>query len=92
MICERNKNEKNLSHHSYIAEYKTDAEKKKSSDAARDAYKQAMEIAESGLLVTHPIRLGLALNFSVFYYEVLNLPEEACQVDQLRGLGSLQDC
>merc|ERR1711944_397691 len=43
-----------------------------------DAYKKAMEIAESGLLVTHPIRLGLALNFSVFYYEVLNMPEEAC--------------
>jgi 14-3-3 protein epsilon len=67
-------------YHRYIAEYKVDAEKKKSSDAARDAYKKAMDIAENGLLVTHPIRLGLALNFSVFYYEVLNLPEEACQM------------
>jgi len=67
-------------YHRYIAEYKADDEKKKASDNARDAYKRAMEIAESGLLVTHPIRLGLALNFSVFYYEVLNLPEEACQM------------
>jgi len=67
-------------YHRYIAEYKSDDEKKKASDAARDAYKRAMDIAESGLLVTHPIRLGLALNFSVFYYEVLNLPEEACQM------------
>jgi 14-3-3 protein epsilon len=67
-------------YHRYIAEYKTDAEKKAASDAAREAYQSAMVIAEQGLLVTHPIRLGLALNFSVFYYEVLNLPEEACSM------------
>lgn len=67
-------------YHRYIAEYKTDDEKKKASDAAREAYQAAMLIAEQGLLVTHPIRLGLALNFSVFYYEVLNLPEEACSM------------
>jgi 14-3-3 protein epsilon len=64
----------------YIAEYKVDADKSTASEKAHDAYKQAMDIAKSELLVTHPIRLGLALNFSVFYYEVLNNPDEACKM------------
>jgi len=64
----------------YIAEYKADEAKKEASDNALEAYKAAMEVAKADLLVTHPIRLGLALNFSVFYYEVLNNPEEACKM------------
>jgi 14-3-3 protein epsilon len=64
----------------YIAEYKSDDAKKTAADNAHDAYKEAMNVAKSELLVTHPIRLGLALNFSVFYYEVLNNPEEACKM------------
>lgn len=33
-----------------------------------------------GLASTHPIRLGLALNFSVFYYEILESPDRACNL------------
>ena len=37
-------------------------------------------IAKSKMPTTHPIRLGLALNFSVFYYEILNSPDRACHL------------
>ena len=41
----------------------------------------AQDIAlEEKLTATHPILLGLALNFSVFYYEILNQPDEACKL------------
>ena len=44
-----------------------------------EAYSKASEIA-SKLPPTNPIRLGLALNFSVFYYEIENNPTEACKL------------
>lgn len=49
-------------------------------DDSQKAYQEAFEIAKSKMQPTHPIRLGLALNFSVFYYEILNSPEKACQL------------
>ena len=46
-----------------------------------EAYESALEAAKSGnMQPTHPIRLGLALNFSVFYYEIANSPDKACQM------------
>lgn len=48
--------------------------------ASLDAYEEATKIAEANLSVTHPIRLGLALNYSVFYYEIMNSPDRACQL------------
>ena len=49
-------------------------------DDSQKAYQDAYDIAKSKMQPTHPIRLGLALNFSVFYYEILNSPEKACQL------------
>merc|ERR1712195_374745 len=63
----------------YIAEYKDGDAKKTAAESARKAYEEASSVASSGLAVTHPIRLGLALNYSVFQYEVLGNPEEACK-------------
>lgn len=47
-------------------------------DNSQKAYQDAFEISKKEMQPTHPIRLGLALNFSVFYYEILNTPEQAC--------------
>lgn len=47
---------------------------------AQDSYHKATLQAEQQLKSTHPIRLGLALNYSVFYYEILNSPEIACKI------------
>ncbi|KAF4662168.1 hypothetical protein FOZ61_002678 [Perkinsus olseni] len=64
----------------YIAEFNSGEGKSTAAENAHQAYKDASATAQSDLLVTHPIRLGLALNFSVFYYEVLNQPDEACKM------------
>ncbi|CAI0400064.1 unnamed protein product [Linum tenue] len=67
-------------YHRYLAEFKTSAERKESAESTLTAYKSAQDIANAELAPTHPIRLGLALNFSVFYYEILNSPDRACNL------------
>merc|ERR1739841_187202 len=64
----------------YIAEFSDGDAKAKASENARLAYEDASKVATSDLAVTHPIRLGLALNYSVFQYEVLSNPDEACKM------------
>ncbi|KAM3398162.1 14-3-3-like protein GF14 iota isoform X1 [Capsicum galapagoense] len=64
----------------YLAEFKTDQEKKEASEQSLKGYEAATATANSDLPSTHPIRLGLALNYSVFYYEIMNSPERACHL------------
>ena len=52
---------------------------------SQKAYQDAFEISKAKMQPTHPIRLGLALNFSVFYYEILNSPDKACQLAKQVG-------
>jgi len=67
-------------YHRYLAEFAVGDKRKTSADKSLEAYKAATDVAASNLAPTHPIRLGLALNFSVFYYEILNSPDQACQL------------
>lgn len=67
-------------YHRYLAEFATGDKRKDSADKSLEAYKAASEVAVTELPPTHPIRLGLALNFSVFYYEILNSPDRACHL------------
>ncbi len=64
----------------YLAEVATGDSKTTVVSGAGKAYQDAFDICKEVLKPTHPIRLGLALNFSVFRYEIQNTPEAACQL------------
>eukprot|EP01013_Petalomonas_cantuscygni_P015746 TRINITY_DN32639_c0_g1_i1.p1 TRINITY_DN32639_c0_g1~~TRINITY_DN32639_c0_g1_i1.p1 ORF type:complete len:245 (-),score=54.48 TRINITY_DN32639_c0_g1_i1:487-1221(-) len=63
-------------YHRYYAEVAHGEDQKA---LALKAYEAASGAAES-LLPTHPVRLGLALNFSVFHYEIRKDPETGCKL------------
>jgi len=84
-------------YHRYLAEFASGEKRKVAATAAHEAYKNATDVAQTELTPTHPIRLGLALNFSVFYYEILNSPDRACHLakqafdDAIAELDSLSE-
>lgn len=63
----------------YLAEIAS-SDKQAVIDESEKAYQAAMEVAKEEMTPTHPIRLGLALNYSVFFYEILNSPDRACHL------------
>ncbi|XP_051972291.1 14-3-3 protein gamma-like [Xyrauchen texanus] len=63
----------------YLAEVASGEKRASAVKSSEGAYKEAFDISKA-MPATHPIRLGLALNFSVFYYEIQNVPEQACQL------------
>jgi len=64
----------------YKAEVATGDDRESIVTLSNDAYKDAYDLAKGSMASTHPIRLGLALNYSVFHYEIRNDHEEACKM------------
>lgn len=82
----------------YLAEFAQADDRKTKASKAKDKYEEASKTAAAkGLPPTNPIRLGLALNYSVFFYEILGMPQEACTLakqafdDAISELDSLQE-
>jgi len=81
----------------YLAEFQLDKEREASVQSSLEGYQKAEEIANKELEPTDPIRLALALNFSVFYYEIMDSQEKACQLakkcfdEAVSGLDNLDE-
>merc|ERR1712146_561589 len=65
----------------YVAESATDATLQEVKEGALKGYEEADKLSK-GLNACNPIRLGLALNFSVFHYEVMNDHKKACELGE----------
>ena len=81
----------------YIAEYSSGDKKNQAAQKALQAYNDAGTAAKEALSATHPVKLGLALNHSVFYYEIMQNPEKACSMarqafdDAIADLDNVED-
>ena len=65
----------------YVAESSSGDQLETCKNGALENYNHAKGASES-LNACNPIRLGLALNFSVFHYEVMNNHKQACELGE----------
>jgi len=64
----------------YKAEVATGEDRESIVKLSDSAYCDAYDLAMENMVSTHPIRLGLALNYSVFHYEIRNDHDQACKM------------
>jgi 14-3-3 protein epsilon len=76
----------------YKIEAARDAEAKlKLTEAATETYDEALVEAKAHLLDTHPLRLGLALNYAVFQHTVLRDRDQAIRTAKAALYGAKKD-
>jgi len=63
----------------YLAEVASSETKDEVVSKSEKSYEEAFQVSDK-LDSTHPVRLGLALNYSVFFYEIGGQPDEACKL------------
>lgn len=66
--------------HRYVAELSNGMAREKAMERAVTSYNDALHLAQNTLLYTHPVRLGLALNMSVFYHEIVRDPVTSIKI------------
>lgn len=91
-------NKMKADYYRYIAEFASSDNRNNAAKKAQHAYEEASGLAKTSLSNTHPMKLGLALNHSVFMYEIMQSPEVACRMarqafdEAIADLDSVQDC
>mmetsp|Transcript_33733 Transcript_33733/g.86421 ORF Transcript_33733/g.86421 Transcript_33733/m.86421 type:complete len:262 (-) Transcript_33733:330-1115(-) len=66
----------------YLAEVHTEASRAKDSEECQAAYSEGLTAAKDKLPSTHSLRLGIALNYSVYMMEILGSKDKACELAQ----------
>jgi len=80
----------------YTGEVCSGPELEEVSKKAHENYEEAKKVSTT-LQPTDPVRIGLALNFSVFLYEIRKKPKEACEMakaafdEAIAGLQELEE-
>jgi hypothetical protein len=66
----------------YVAESASGSQLEEVKQGALEYYNKAIDTSTKDLGACNPIRLGLALNFSVFYFEVMSDHKKACELGE----------
>jgi hypothetical protein len=79
----------------YVAESASGSQLDEVKKGALEYYNKATEVSTTSLGACNPIRLGLALNFSVFHFEVMSDHKKACELGETalqNALEKIDDC